>query len=123
MVLNQLYGNLQKSCPHLLKFNLLRSKGESLNDSMIRWKYLDNSLFIEETSVICFNNIIDTFNLLRSLSFTIHPGKSVFVPKQKITFAGFIIDSMRMTITLTKERKGIFLIIAPHYCRATNVSQ
>lgn len=123
MVLNQLYGNLQKSCPHLLKSNLLRSKGESLDDSMIRWKYLDNSLLIEETAVICLNNIIDTFNLLRSLGFTIHPGKSVFVPKQKITFAGFIIDSMRMTITLTKERKGIFLIIAPHYCRATNVSQ
>ena len=108
MVLNQLYGNLQKSCPHLLKCNLLRSKRKYLDDSMIRWKYLDNSLLIGETVVICLNNVIDAFNLLRILGFTIHSGKSIFLPNQKITFVGFIIDSVRMTITLIKEAKGFF---------------
>ena len=51
------------------------------------------------------NNVIDTVNLFRGLGFTIHPEKLVFVPTQKITFLGFIIDSVRMTITLTEEMK------------------
>ena len=51
------------------------------------------------------NNVTDTVNLLRSLGYNIHPDKSFFVPTQKITFLGFIIDSVKMTITLTEERK------------------
>ena len=80
-------------------FKHLRSKGH------LSVKYLDDSLLIEETARICLNNVTDTVNLLRSLGFTIHPDKSVFVPTQKITFLGFIIDSVKMTITLTEERK------------------
>ena len=80
-------------------FKHLRSKGH------LSVKYLDDSLLIGETARICLNNVTDTVNLLRSLGFTIHPDKSVFVPTQKITFLGFIIDSVKMTITLTEERK------------------
>ena len=39
------------------------------------------------------------------LGFTIHPGKSVLVPTQHIIFLGSVIDSVKMTITLTEERK------------------
>ena len=80
-------------------FKHLRSKGH------LSVKYLDHSLLIEETARICLNNVTDTVNLLRSLDFNIHSDKSVFVPTQKITFLGFIIDSVKMTITLTEERK------------------
>ena len=80
-------------------FKHLRSKGH------LSVKYLDDSLLIGETARICLNNVTDTVNLLRSLDFNIHPDKSVFVPTQKITFLGFIIDSVKMTITLTEERK------------------
>ena len=86
-----------KVMPH--PFKHLRSKGHLLV------KDLDDSLLIGETVRICLNNVTDTVNLLRSLCFNIHSDKSVFVPTQKITFLGFIIDSVKMTITLTKERK------------------
>ena len=39
------------------------------------------------------------------LGFTIHPEKSVLVPTQQIIFLGFVIDSIKMTITLTEEKK------------------
>ena len=42
------------------------------------------------------NNVTDTVNLLRSLGFTIHPDKSVFIPTQ---------NSIKITTTLTEERK------------------
>ena len=80
-------------------FKHLRSKGH------LSVKYLNHSLLIGETARICLNNATDTVDLLRSLGFTIHPGKSVFVPMQKITFLNFIIDSVKMTVTLTEERK------------------
>ena len=63
-----------------------------------------------ETAKICLDNVTDTVKLLRRLGFTIHPGKSVFVPTQKITFLGFIIDSVKMTITLTEGKKKLMAI-------------
>ena len=80
-------------------FRHLRSKGH------LSVKYLDDSLLIGESVIACLDNVIDTIKLLRNLGFTIHPEKSVLTPTQKITFLGFILDSVKMTITLTKERK------------------
>ena len=68
-------------------------------------KYIDDSLLLGETFEICLNNIRATVALLRELGFTIHPEKSVLVPTQQIIFLGFVIDSVKMTITLTEERK------------------
>ena len=51
-------------------------------------KYLDDSLHIGETEIICLNDGIDTVNLLGILGFIIQPNKSVLVLTQKITFLG-----------------------------------
>ena len=40
------------------------------------------------------------------LGFIIHPEKSVFNPSQTITLLGFIINSVKMTITLTDEKRA-----------------
>ena len=80
-------------------FKYLRSKGH------LSIKYIDDSLLLGETFEIGFNNIRATVALLRELGFTIHPEKSVLVPTQQIIFLGFAIDSVKMTITLTEERK------------------
>ena len=77
----------------------LRSKGH------FSIKYIDDSLLLGETFEICFKNIRATVALLRELGFTVHPEKSVLVPTQQITFLGFVIDSVKMTITLIEERK------------------
>ena len=68
-------------------------------------KDIDNSLLLGKTFEICFKNIRATVALLRELGFTIHPEKSVLVLTQQIIFLWFVIDSAKMTITLTEERK------------------
>ena len=80
-------------------FKYLRSKGH------LSLKYIDDSLLLGETFEIYLKNIIATVAPLRGLEFTIHPEKSVLVPTQQIIFIGFVIDSVKVTITLTKERK------------------
>ena len=68
-------------------------------------KYINDSLLLGETFEVCFKNIRATFALLRELRFTIHPEKSVLVPTQQIIFLGFVINSVKMTINVTEERK------------------
>ena len=43
-------------------------------------------------------------NLFEKLGFLPHPEKSVFEPTQIITFLGFVINSVTMTLTLTPEK-------------------
>lgn len=49
-------------------------------------------------------NVIDTITLFTKLRFHIHPEKSVFIPSQKLTFLGFVLDSNAMTVALTEEK-------------------
>ena len=81
-------------------FSHLRELGHS---SVI---YVDDSLLAAETYVECVNNITATKDLLEDLGFHIHPDKSIFVPTQKITFLGFDIDTVAMTISLTIQKKN-----------------
>ena len=68
-------------------------------------KYIDDSLLLGEIFEICVNNVRATVALLRELEFTSHTEKSILVLTQQIIFLGFVIDSVKMTITLTEERK------------------
>ena len=83
-------------------FKYIRSKGQ------LSVKYTNDSLLLGETFENCFKNIRATVALLQELGFTIHPEKSVLVPTQQIIFLGFVIDSVKMTIALTGERKQSF---------------
>ena len=80
-------------------FKYLRSKGH------LSIKYIDDSLLLGETFEICLNKIRATVALLWELGFTVHPEKAVLVPTQQIIFLGFVTDSVKMTITVTEERK------------------
>ena len=55
--------------------------------------------------------------ILELQGFTIHPEKSVLVPTQQITFLGFVIDSIKMTITMTEVwgKETIHLHALPEY--------
>ena len=52
----------------------------------------------------CERNVRDAVKLFDSLRFIVHPEKSSFVPKHLITFIGFIIDSITMTLYPTSEK-------------------
>ena len=67
--------------------------------------YVDDSYLQGDDYEDCFSNVLNTIEILRSLGFTIHPEKSKFIPTQCITFLGFILNSVQMTITLTLEKK------------------
>ena len=48
--------------------------------------------------------LLETATLFTELGFYIHPNKSVFMPTQALTFLGFILDSVKMTISPTPEK-------------------
>ena len=52
-----------------------------------------------------FDNVLATISLLQELGFVMHPTKSVFVPTRRITFLGFKIDTLNMTLTTTSNKK------------------
>lgn len=52
----------------------------------------------------CQANIYDTCDLFSKLGFILHPVKSVFKPVQVLTFLGFVLDSVNMTVSLTQEK-------------------
>lgn len=51
--------------------------------------------------------------MLENLGSVIHPEESVFIPLEKMIFWGFIIDSVRMIVTLTEDKmnklKGLLI--------------
>ena len=66
----------------------------------------------ERLSRISFKNIRAAVAPLRELGFKIHPEKLVLVPTQQIIFLGFVIDSVKMTITVTEKRKQSIYMLA-----------
>lgn len=52
----------------------------------------------------CWQSVKKTALLLQDLGFIVHPDKSVFIPKRVLTFLGFVINSVEMTVKLTPEK-------------------
>ena len=67
--------------------------------------YIDDMLNIGEDYNDCVRNVADTILWFDKLGFHIHPEKSKFIPSQEITFLGFVINSVDMTIKITTEKK------------------
>ena len=67
--------------------------------------FIDDTLLVGLSKEECLLNVQQTMYVLQRLGFVIHPEKSVFDPVRTITYLGFVLDSVRMTVTLTKERK------------------
>ena len=66
--------------------------------------HIDDSYLQGDDYDDCERNVRDTVKLFDSLGFTVHPEKSSFVPQNRITFMGFIIDSITMTVYPTSEK-------------------
>ena len=60
--------------------------------------HVDDCYLLGQTYEKCVCNVIDTFILLDSLGFVIHPIKSILNPSQEIVTLGFQINSITMTI-------------------------
>ena len=67
--------------------------------------YIVDSYLQGDTDTECHNNVSDTATLfITKLGFYVHPEKSVFVPTQRLTFLGFVLDSITMTVTPTEDK-------------------
>ena len=67
--------------------------------------YIDDFFVQGQTYLQCERSVIKTALTFDDLGYVIHATKSRFIPKQTATYLGFIINTIRMTVTLTDEKK------------------
>ena len=66
--------------------------------------YIDDSALLAQNFEDCQNNVRETITLMDELGFTVHPDKSCFIPTQILTYLGFILNSIDMTIRPTDDK-------------------
>ena len=95
------YGPITRIFTKISKrpFSILTEKG------FLSLVYIDDSHLQDDDYVDWFSNVLNTKEILRSLGLKTHPDKFKFIPTQCITYLGFILNSVQMTITLTQEKK------------------
>ena len=97
-------------CPRkftkLLKplFAYLRQKGHLIT------AYIDDNYIQGNTYDECAHSVLDTIAMYTKLGFYIHPGKSHLNPTQEITYFGFVLNSITMSIKLTTEKASTIKI-------------
>lgn len=79
-------------------FTLLRGKG------FLSSTYIDDVYLQGDTIKECHDNVMITVNLLKDLGFIIQEEKSQLRPSQQLTYLGFVLDSVTMTVKLTPAR-------------------
>ena len=67
--------------------------------------YIDDSLLVGESQEELGDAVINLIKLFDRLGLTVHPGKSVIQPVQKIEFLGFELNSVDMTVSLVARKK------------------
>ena len=68
--------------------------------------YLDDTWLMGSTQNECVENISNTVHTLTSARFIINDAKSVFEPSQEVIFLGFVINSVKMTVSLPVEKQN-----------------
>lgn len=79
-------------------FSMMRQEGHTVAG------YIDDTYLQGESPEKCKAAVDRTVVLLQSLGFHLHNDKSCFEPKQTLTFLGFVLNSVSMTVTLTDEK-------------------
>ena len=66
--------------------------------------YIDDSFYLEDSYTECELATLRAVQLIISLGFKVHPEKSVIIPTQTLEFLGFVLNSIRMIVTLTSKK-------------------
>ena len=83
-----------------LVFSALRKEGHQIMG------YLDDTFLIGDIFNGCKNAILASVKLITNLGFFIHPEKSKLFPSQMIEFLGFIINSKKITVSLSESKQN-----------------
>ena len=65
---------------------------------------IDDIILLADDPKTLIEHIDQTMTLFKSLGFTINEEKSQLVPSQKVTFLGFILDSLTMTVFMKSDK-------------------
>ncbi len=83
-------------------------------DGIVLFIYLDDSWIRNQTFQLCLQDVHTTLDVVLQLGLLHHPEKSAPVPMQVIEFLGFIVDSVKMIITLSAEKTSQLLQLCQH---------
>jgi hypothetical protein len=67
--------------------------------------YIGDTILVGPTELAVEEAVRDTVSLLESLGFEINQKKSVFKPAKIVTFLGFVLNTERMTVRLTEDKR------------------
>ncbi|XP_033124043.1 uncharacterized protein LOC117122547 [Anneissia japonica] len=73
--------------------------------------YIDDSFYTETTAVRCEEATFRAATLFSQLGFMVHSTKSVFEPTQRLEFLGFRLDSVSMTVSVTKDKADRIVVL------------
>lgn len=73
-------------------------------DDIITVNYLDDVFIVEESMIVCKNNINKVSDYLQSLGFVINKENSQLIPSKICKFLGFHINSSKMIIELPEKK-------------------
>ena len=79
-------------------YSTLRTRG------LVSSGYLDDSFLLGDSSVQCQTNANNTYTLFGDLGFNVSKEKSVTQPTQVLEHSGFVLNSINMTVSLTREK-------------------
>ena len=79
-------------------YSTLRTQGLVSNG------YLDDSFLLGNSFVQCQTNVSNTYTLFGDLGFNVSKEKSVTQPTQVLEHSGFVLNSINMTMSLTREK-------------------
>ena len=103
-----------KLCKPILGF--LRKKGHSLVG------YIDDFVIKANTKKECFKSLQETGNTFDKLGFTVHPSKSVVEPVQEIEFLGFVLNSVKMQVSVSDDKASNVISSIQKFLKADQVT-
>ena len=92
-------------CPRLFTKLLKPVMAQLHRWGFISTIFFDDTLLMGDSELECVQNVKASLCLFEKLGFVIHPEKSVLAPTHLITYLGFEINSVDMTVTLMREKK------------------
>lgn len=84
----------------------LRQKGHFVVE------FIDDFFLQGQTYNECEKGVIKSIKLFDGVGYVIHPIKSHLIPSNEITYLGFVINSIDMTVEITQEKKDDILSFA-----------
>ena len=79
--------------------------------------YIDDIYLQGDSELECIQNIAHTIILLHELGFTLHPDKCQLIPSTQLKILGFMVDSVKMRVTLTQDKTENILSLLKHNIR------